>query len=269
MPDKTREEGFLQMFLRWYNTRTGKSYREIGRPEENPAIKGHYDFLCKDDQSGEELLAIEENRLNKSSLYGRDTKELQQMQCEVDSVLRKRGLRSGSKGYDFFVKFKRAPGKKERKSYTERIAQCIEGVILEDKDMSTREELRCQLEGCELVQDFWVIRNSAGSCIRLSCVTEELSTPDVAKAVRGALLTMFKDCDAKLKVAKNQGDKTILLVTNDWDDFLSAETRNLADAMNSIEPRCYQHIDEIFFINRQSLRDDFDIREIKPRPLCE
>jgi hypothetical protein len=263
MPDKRREEGFVEIFIRQYNSDTGKHYQFAGRPEEDTKMEGHYDFLYIDKHTADDYLAIEENRLNKSSVYGRDNKEIHEIQSEVDRILKEKGILSPAKGCQFFLKLKNAPRKKERKEYAERLAQCIEKVITESNNLTSRQDLHRQLQGCDLAQEFWVIGNRAGPGITLYCATDEFSSPDLTVAVREALVIMFKDCDAKRKVAKEQGYKTILLITNDWDDLVGADTGNVIDAMSSVEAGCHQHIDEMFFVNKKSLEPGYAINKIK------
>jgi hypothetical protein len=263
MPDKKREEGFVKIFIRQFNSDTGKHYQFAGRPEEDSKMEGHYDFLYSDKHTADDYLAIEENSLNKSSVYGRDNKEIHEIQSEVDRILKEKGIVSPTKGYQFFLKLKNAPPKKNRREYADRLAQCIEKVITENNDLTSRQDLHRQLKGCDLAQEFWVIRNKAGSGNRLYCTTDEFSSQDLRVAVRDALVTMFRDCDAKLKVAKELGYKTVLLITSDWDDLVITDSGNVIDAMSSVEANYHEHIDEMFFVSKKSFESGYAINKIK------
>jgi len=262
MPDKKREEFFRDLFLDHYNTLTGKDYEFLRRPEEDKSVVEHYDFLCKERYSENDYLAIEENRLIKSTENMRDNKEIEEIKSGVERILEDKHILV-NREYWFLLEFKNVPGKKERGRYVHMIAETIEKIIIENKGCDIWEEVTLNTVGYECIKEFRLISVQAGKRIVLgSCPKSSEITHVQGNAVE-RLREIFKDCNKKLDLPKMEGKKTILLITNDWDEFVGADEYNLSAAMQSINQECHEHIDEIFFINKRNLQNGYDIDKVK------
>ncbi len=262
MPDQKREEFFRDFFLDHYNTLTGKSYEFLRRPEEDNAVVEHYDFLCKEKHSENDYLAVEENRLVKSTENVRDNKEIQEIISGVKTILEDKHILI-SKEYRFLLEFKSVPGKKERDRYVQKIAKTIEKAIIENKGCDICEEVALNMERYDCIKEFRLISAHEGKRIVLCSSEESSESTNVQSDASERLEEMFKDCNEKLGLPKREGKKTILLITNHWDDFVGADQYNMVAAMQCVDLKNHEHIDEIFFINKRNLEDGHDIHKVK------
>jgi hypothetical protein len=262
MPDKKREEFFRDLFLDHYNSLTGKHYEFLRRPEEDKPVVEHYDFLCKERHLENDYLAIEENRLIKSTENVGDNKKIEEIKFGVERILKDKNILV-DREYWFLLEFKNVPGKKERDRYVHKIAETIEKTIIENKGYNICERVILNTVGYECIKEFRLISVQAGKRIVLASCPKSSEITHVEGNTIERLREIFKDCNKKLALPKMGGKKTILLITNDWDEFVGADQYNISSAMQSLSREEHQHIEEIFYINKKNLTDGYDIHKVK------
>jgi len=261
MPDKQREKFFVELFVDWYNSRTQKTYRFLTKPEEDEKIAGTYDFLYYDEQCKDEYLAIEEKSLNKSTENARDRKEIGEIVTEVNKILEKKGLFHHKK-YFFHLEFKNAPRSTERDKYAHKIADVVEDTIGQDKDADYRNQVILDVEGCDSIKKFCLLQTDKSRKVVFGFAPESSTSRDVQRDTFHAVAKILKNSDPKLKIPKKEEKKTILLITNDWNNFILADQQNVTDAVHSIEQRSHEHIDELFFINKKNLEEGYNMHKV-------
>jgi len=263
MPDKKREEFFTNLFLQYYNAITGKQYVKVGSPEDRrDNITGTYEFLCKETNSKSDYLAIEEKSLNKSKENVRDNKEIREIKSGVERILEDKHILV-NKEYRFLLEFKNVPGKNERDRYVSKIAESIEKAMARHKGCDICDPVTLNIGGYDCIKEFRLISVLEGKGIVLGSSAESSESTDVEADTSERMAKIFENSNKKLDLPTREGKKTILLITNDWDNFVGADQYNVVDAMEHIDRRNHEHIDEIFFINKRNLEDGYDIHKVK------
>jgi len=262
MPDKEREEKSLRLFLEYYNSVTGKRYLRDCRPEERNDIVGNYDFLCKDEGLKGVDLAIEEKSLNKSTENVRDNEAIRKIVTELNRILHKKGL-FYSKKYLFDLEFENAPKSSERDKYAQKVADLVEQKINEDIDADIHNQVALNIQGYDSIKKFNLVNTQKTQRVVFVFRPESNLSKDVQTDAFKALSKIVNKSNSKLKIPKGEGKKTILLITNDWNNFILADEHNIRDGLELLEEQRYAHIDEIFFVNKRSFEDSFDIHKVK------
>ncbi len=263
MPDKKREEFFIKLFLEDYNSHTGKHYTVVARPDDEREVTGTYDFLCKDNNSTGDYLAVEEKSLNKCTENVRDNKEIQQIVCEVKRILDEKGILCNDKGYRFFLELKNAPPTNERRRYAQKIAECVEQTVESKIAKDIQGEVTFNVEGYDCIKRFRLMRVNESRKVEFYFAPESNESRDLLDDTFNAVARILENSNSKLKIPKEEGKRVILLITNDWNNFVAVDERNIREAMESIEEQWHKDIDEIFFINKRSLEPGYAISKIK------
>jgi len=259
MPDKKREEFFIDLYLRDYNSQTGKHYTIIARPEDDNSIPGTYDFLCEDKNSVGDYLAIEEKSLCKSTENVRDNVELAEIVSEVGRILVEKD-RFYNKEYHFDLEFKTGPPLKERLEYANKIAEAVEEAIKRDMDPDMRNRLPLKVEGCDLLKKFYLLKTHKRPKVTFTFAPESNVSWDVQAETFQATCEVVENSNIKLNLPKQEGKKTILVITN---YFILVDEENVRDAVDCLDDRSHQNIDEIIFINKRSFEPGYAINKIK------
>jgi hypothetical protein len=262
MPDKKREEFFTELFLKYYNSRSGKQYIIDCSPEDRDDITGTYDFLCKEKNSKSEYLAIEEKSLNKSTENVRDNEEIRKIVTEVNRILDKKGLFYNKK-YLFHLRFRNAPKAIERDKYAQKIADLVEQKTNEDIDADIHNQVALNIQGYDSIKRFNLVNTQKTQKVVFVSSPESNLSKDVQADAFEALSKIIDNSNSKLKMPKGEGKRTILLITNDWNNFILADEHNIRDALKLLGEQTHEYIDEIFFVNKRSFEDGFDIHKVK------
>jgi hypothetical protein len=263
MPDKEREEKSLGLFLEYYNSVTGKRYIKDCRPEERGDIVGNYDFLCKDEGLKGVDLAIEEKSLNKSTENVRDNKEISKIIAEVRRILNGKGIMCDDKEYRFLLEFKNVPSIEERDKYAQKIAGSVENTIADNRGFDICCQVTLDTEGYDCIKRFRLIRARKGKGFFLFSCPESSESIAVEADTSDRMAKIFENSNRKLFLPKREGKKTILLITNDWNNFILADEHNIRDALELLGEQSHEYIDEIFFVNKRNFEDGFDIHKVK------
>lgn len=262
MPDKEREKFFTNLFLEHYNTVNGKHY-EIGcSPEDKDDITGTYDFLCKDKGLQGVDLAIEEKSLNKSTENVRDNEEIRKIVTEVNRILHKKGLFYNEK-YLFDLGFGNAPKAIEREKYAQKIADLVEQKMNEDINADIHNQVALNIQGCDSIKRFNLVNTQKTQKVVFAFSPESNLSKDVQADAFEALSKIIDNSNSKLKIPKGEGKQTVLLITSDWNNFILVDEHNIIDALQFLEEQRHKYIDEIFFVNKRSFENRFDIHKVK------
>jgi hypothetical protein len=262
MPDKEREELFIGLFLKDYNSRTGKDYAVVGRPEEEAGPTGTYDFLCQDTNSTGDYLAVEEKSLNKSTESVRDNKEIREIVTEVNRILEKKEL-FYSNEYFFHLEFKNAPSSRERQKYAGKIAEVVQRMIDEGSGVDCRGQVVVKIEGCDCIKKFCLFSIAKSRKVIFGYAPEGNFSRDVQRDTFDAIARILENSDSKLKIPKEEKKKTILLITSDWNNFILADQHNVTHAIGSFDEQSHEHIDEIFFMSKRDFEDGYNVNKVK------
>lgn len=262
MPDKEREKNFTELFLGHYNSLIGKQYMIDCSPEDRNDIPGTYDFLCKDKSLKGVDLAIEEKSLNKSTENVRDNEEIRKIVTEVNRILDKKGLFYNKK-YLFDLGFGNAPKAIERDKYAQKIADLVEQKINEDIDADVHNQVALNIQGYDSIKRFNLVNTQKTQKVVFAFSPESNLSKDVQADAFESLSKIIDNSNSKLKMPKGEGKRTILLITNDWNNFILADEHNIKDALQFLEQQRHEYIDEIFFINKRSFENRFDIHNVK------
>jgi len=259
MPDKEREEFFINLFLEDYNTRAGKHYAVVGRPEEEAELTGTYDFLCEDSNSAGDYLAVEEKSLRKSTENVRENVEIAETVAEVNRVLSEKGL-FWNKEYLFHLEFRNVPATRERTKYAEKIARVVEEAINKNKDADARQRVLLDVDGCDSIKKFYLLGTHKRPKVTFGFAPESNVSWDVQADTFQAVCQILENSNRKLKAPKQEGKKTILLISN---YFIIVDEQNVREATECMEEQCHQNIDEIFFVNKRSFEPGYAINRVK------
>jgi len=259
MPDKKREEFFINLFLEWYNLNTNKHYTIITRPDEENREKRTYDFLCKDTNSITDFLAVEEKSLNKSTENVRDNIETAEIVSEVNKILNQKGLFYNQE-HHFYLEFRNAPKSKERIKYASKIAALVETVISMNKDTNIGKRHRLKTDGCDLVKEFSLLETRKTPRVFFSYAPESNVSWDVQSDAFNATLEIVQNSNIQLEAPRQEGKRTILIITN---KFIIVNSDNVEEAIRCIEKDYHKNIDEIYFINKNSFEHGYAIDQVK------
>jgi hypothetical protein len=263
MPDKEIEEFFLQQFLKHYTSVVGKQYIEDCRPEEREDVAGNYDFLCKDEGLKGVDLAVEEKTLRKSKENVRDSKEIREMIDEVNKILDEKHLPYNGRKYIFYLDFKNAPKINERARYVQKIVESAEQAINENKDTGICKESSFDIQGYDCIKRFCLsgaYKDKNPKSI-FPFHTESNFSWDLSRDTLKALLQIIDYGNSQLKIPREEGKKTALLIIIYWP--LVDDKQEIRNAMKCIHPTNHEHIDEIFSLSRRGFEDEYDIHKIK------
>jgi len=262
MPDKRREEFFTKLFLDDYNLHTGKQYEIVCSPEDDNKVSGTYDFLCKNKNSTNDYISIEEKSLNKSTENVRDNEEIRKIITEVNKMLDKRGLFYNKK-YLFQLKFDKAPKSSEKNKYIQKITGLVEQKLSEDINADIQNQVAIDIQGYDCIKKFNIISTQRSKRVVFTFGPESNLSTDVQADTFYALSKIIVNSNLKLKRPKDEGKRTTLLITSDWNNFILADEHNIMDALQLIKQQDHENIDEIFYINKRSFEDTFDIHKVK------
>ena len=262
MPDKKREEFFINLFLEDYNLRTGKRYITVGSPEDDKELTGSYDSLCEDKNSTGDYLAVEEKSLNKSTENVRDNVEIGEIVAEVNRVLNEKRL-FYNKEYLFNLEFRNAPRSRERDKYAQKIAELVEEAINQNKDADIHNQVIFNVKGYDSIKKFSLFKTHKSQKVIFGFSPESNFSKDLFADTFSTLSKIIENADSQLRIPKREGKKTILLITNDWNNFIIVDERNIKEAMDALDEHSHKHINEIFFINKRSLQPGYAISQVK------
>lgn len=261
MPDKKREEFVTNVFLGEYRRRTGKRYRVVGRPEEDEGLTGTYDFLCQEDNSKSDYLAIEEKSMHLSSINVRDNNVIRQLLAKVKEQVAEKGI-IGNKRYCFFPDFTTTPKKKDRDKYVEKLAHVVERAILEHCQTDVRKSISLPVGNLDCLKSLRLIsvRENSRSSLDFPFHVHSNRSWNVSNDILNALLAVVVSGNSSLEIPKQEGAKTVLLVT----DFLAfGDGQAFREAMDSIPSEFHECIDEAFVVGRNLSDDSCSLYRIK------
>ena len=75
-----------------------------------------------------------------------------------------------------------------------------------------------------------------------------------------ATLEIVQNSNIQLEAPRQEGKKTILIITN---KFIIVDSDNVKEAVRCIEKVYHNNIDEIYFINKKSFEHGYNIDQIK------
>ncbi|KPL01117.1 MAG: hypothetical protein AMJ91_01550 [candidate division Zixibacteria bacterium SM23_73_3] len=261
MADKKREKFVTNLFLGEYRRGTGKHYRVVGRPEEDKGLTGTYDFLCQEDNSKSSYLAIEEKSMHLFSINVRDNKVIGLLLEQVREKVAQKGI-VGNKRYCFFPDFTSTPKKKDRDKYVEKFADLVERAILEHCQTGVRKSISLPAGDLDCLKSLRLISARESSCSSLDFPFHVHSNRswNVPNDILNALLAVVVSGNSSLEIPKQEGAKTVLLVT----DFLAfGDGQAFQEAMDSIPPELHECIDEAFVVSRSLSNDSCSLYRIK------
>ena len=260
MPDKKIEEYFVHLFLKHYNSCTGKRYAVISRPEEDKSIAGTYDFLCKDMDSADDYLAVEETTLNESTESVRDNEVVLRLIDRVTREINEKGLLS-DREYSFYVDLKSAPKKNELDRYVQKIAEIVEQAINNTKYKDINDPISFDPVDLDCIKSLKLknVRRSKTGRALFSFHTEKNIRLDLYDVVSNPLFEMLVTKDSKLKIPKSEGKKTILLIIN---CLHRGNEHMVQDAMQCFDSESHDYIDEVFLVTRKHGPNNYDVQKI-------
>jgi len=246
MPDKKREEFATDVFLGEYHRRTGKHYRVVARPEEDEGLTGTYDFLCQDGNSKSDYLAIEEKSMHLSSSNVRDNNVIRQLLAKVKEQVAEKGI-IGNKRYCFFPDFATTPKKKDRGKYVEKLVDIVERAIREHCHADVRKPISLPVGGLDCLKSLRLIsaRENSGSSLNFPFHVQSNMSRNVPNDMLNALLGVVVSANSSLQIPKQEGAKTVLLVT---DCLAFGDGQAFRQAMDSIPLELHECIDEAFVV---------------------
>lgn len=261
MPDKDRENLVVQRFLELYNSDRGTKYVVVARPEEDPKIAGTYDSLCEDEGAADNRVAIEEKSLHLSPINARDNKVIGQLLAQVEERVAEKGI-IGNRQYCFFPDFRTTPKKKDRGKYVGKLAEIVERAIREHCKTDVRRSIDLPLVGLDCMKSLTLIsaRENSGSSVDFPFHVQSNQSRNVANDILNAVLYVVVSANSSLKIPKQQGATTVLLVT----DYLAfGDTRAFRQAMGSIPLELHAHIDKVFMVGGNVFDDSCSVYAIK------
>jgi|GEM_PF-1312020 len=262
MPDKKREEFVTSLFLDEYHRHVGKRYKVVGRPEQDEALAGTYDFLCQEENSkSSSYLAIEEKSMHLSPVNVRDATVVGSLLEQVkQEVAGKRII--GDRRYYFFPDFTTAPKKKDKDKYVEKLAGVIERAVLDYSQVDVHSSITLSVPDLDCLKSLRLMSARESSCGSLELPFHVASNAswNVRDDILNALRAVVVSGNCSLEIPKQEGARTVLLVT----DFLAfGDGPAFREAMDSIPPELHQSVDEAFVVGGNLSTDSCSLYRIK------
>lgn len=215
--------------------------------------------MCEDSNSAGEYLAVEEKSLNKSAENVRDTKGVEEIVSQIKAILEAKGLLE-NKTYFFHLEFSKAPRSTEKRMYAEKVAESVENALALDHDATTNHPISLELEGCNCVDEFGLYSVYRDQRVLFSFGVDSSFSKDLHADRVNALTRIVERGNSKLQIARDEGKRTTLLISN---NFILFDGRSIREAMLDLEQKRHGHIEEIYFANKRSFEDRYDISQIK------
>jgi len=253
------EDFFIDIFLKHYNTSSLSNFKVIARPEKDQNIIGTFDYLCEDVESGEKT-AVELTTLHKSERNVETNVNLNRFMAKLIEKSQNLSYPNLKRVYMFFVNFSEPPKISEKSKYLDALIDIVARSV-KDYEQNKLSPLTYKVLQLPIIKEFKLHATHEGAGkIEFGWTCDDNFSKDILRDIQDNFRIILSKKNRRLKIAKEELFKTILLVINRRFDTVEWEMKNSFQSINQ-EEHCW--IDEIYLADQVSSCSSFEIVKIK------